>query len=69
MDDDLADPANGEDVPRCAVCGVPGTKGNKIIPGRWGYIRWNMDLRLCERCVRGHMERERADPLTLDDTG
>ncbi len=55
--------------PHCAVCGVPGTKGNKIIPGQWGYIRFNMALHLCERCVNwfGQRDPRDADPLTLDD--
>jgi hypothetical protein len=46
---------------------MPASPGNKIIPGRWGYLRFTMPLALCERCVMGNRPDERADPLTLDD--
>lgn len=68
-DTDLADPAKGEKVPRCRICGRPEQRGNKLLPGLWGYIRFNVDLILCESCVRALIPDDRtlADPLTLDD--
>jgi hypothetical protein len=65
----VGDPANGERVVRCAICGLPETPGNKLLPGLWGYIRFNLDLVLCERCVVRHrrFDPRDADPLTLED--
>lgn len=65
----VVDPAHGERVPRCRVCGVPETKGNKLIPGMWGYLRFNMPLDLCERCVLyiAPIDRMEADPMQLHD--
>ena len=49
--DDDRDPALGEKVARCVVCGIPDRKGNRLYPGLWGYIHRNIDLTLCERCI------------------
>lgn len=49
--DDDRDPALGEKVARCAICGIPDRKGNRLSPGLWGYIRRNVALTLCERCI------------------
>lgn len=62
-----ADPANGEKVPRCAICGMPEVKGSRIIPGMWGYLRFNMPLNVCERCVIrfAPVDHRSSDPLTV----
>ena len=66
--EELADPARGEKVPRCRSCGLPDQPGNKLIPGMWGYVRFNMPLELCERCVMAFRPRPDVDPLTaLED--
>lgn len=69
-DDDHRDAGYGKG-PHCAICGVPESTRNKLIPGRWGYLRWNMDLTLCERCVRYQYERgvdrRDTDPLSYED--
>lgn len=65
--EDLRDPAHGERVPRCAICGMPERPGNKLYPGLWGYIRTNIPLTLCERDVRDRLPVLDPDPLTLAD--
>jgi ribosomal protein S14 len=71
VDHDIADPARGEKVRRCAICGAPETTGNKLIVGLWAYIRLTFDLALCERCIREHAPRLDPDPMqvTLEELG
>lgn len=44
--DDIGDPANGEKVKRCAVCGMP--EGSEL-RGLWNGL--HVRLTVCERCV------------------
>lgn len=68
IDPTLGDPAKGERVPRCKVCGMPERPGNKLIPGMWAYLRFHMDLVLCEHCVMESAPGPMlADPLQLED--
>lgn len=62
----IAPPSPPQD--ECAVCQSTATPGNKIIVGLWGVIRFNLELPLCERCIRYYAPRDPrdADPLTLD---
>ena len=65
-------PRHGARLPRpkgpfCAICQDTERVGNKIIVGLWAYVRFHMDLPLCERCIRDHAPRMNADPLTLED--
>ena len=66
--DDLRDPARGEAVPRCRICGYPESAGHRLYPGLWSYIRLNLELTLCGKCIEENLPNRRAlDPLTLDD--
>jgi hypothetical protein len=67
--EDFGDPAHGDRVPRCAICGVPESSGNRLIPGWWGYLRFGMELTLCEREVLRYLPREMTDPIQLEETG
>lgn len=67
-----ANPRHGARLPRpkgpfCVDCKDPETAGNKVIIGLWGYIRLNLELPLCERCIRDRYPRMDPDPLTLED--
>lgn len=55
--------------PFCAICHDQERGGNKVIPGWWGYLRFGMELAVCERCIRDHMPQMDPDPrqVTLDD--
>jgi hypothetical protein len=50
--DDLADPANGEAVPRCLSCGLPDHLDNRLLTGVWQVGTFRCAVRLCERCIR-----------------
>ncbi len=69
--DGMADPAQGAKVPRCLVCGMPSTEGSPVLPGLWAYVRRNVQVNLCERCVIREEEKQearlriQADPLTI----
>lgn len=65
--DEIADPAHGAKVPRCKVCGLPGSPGNRLIPGLWAYIHFSMQMALCERCVNEMRPAINPDPLTLEE--
>ncbi len=63
----LADPAKGEKVPRCRVCGMPGGAVYVIgqVKGR------DVVIRICWRCVvtaPGNAWLLDPDPLTLAET-
>jgi hypothetical protein len=58
-DEEVADPANGETVPRCGSCGHPGPLE---LVGRWGGLSGRFPL--CEACWR-HFNP--PDPLRVDD--
>lgn len=67
-------PRSGPRLPRpsgpfCAICQDHEKPGNRVIPGLWAYLRFSMDLAVCERCIRDHMPRYDPDPrqVTLDD--
>lgn len=65
-DQELADPANGETVPRCATCGFPDRARSRLM---------NFELRLrgkragryplCERCFARVNPPPLADPLDV----
>lgn len=67
--EDLSDPAKGEKVPRCRSCGMPDQPTNHLIPGLWSYIRFSMELALCQRCVVAFApsDPQEADPMQLHD--
>lgn len=67
-DPGLPDIANGEDVLRCIACGVSDRDENRVYPGLWGYIRFNMPAGLCMACIAFHSRRVESSPLTeLED--
>lgn len=66
--EDIRDPANGEKVPRCKVCGLPGSDGNQLLDGIWRTPDKARRLRLCERCI-GPDVPVTADPFQLPETG
>ena len=55
--EEVADPANGERVPRCGACGHPKPL---YLEGMWGGLRGRFPL--CEACWR-HFNP--SDPLTV----
>ena len=62
------DPAQGERVPRCRCCGMPERPGAKLYPGMWAYIRFNLEVTLCGKCIEEFLPDRRAlDPMTLDE--
>ena len=59
--EDLRDPANGEKVPRCAVCGVPETRS---IVGPWTGDGRVYRVRVCAHCL-GADKQPNPDPLNV----
>jgi hypothetical protein len=59
--EDLRDPANGEPVPRCRTCGVPG--GN--LYALFLHNRAAGTYRICDHCWRdaNPPDRQATDPL------
>jgi len=47
LDDLAADPANGERVPRCYVCGIP----ERRVFGLFEHGTYRAAIRVCERCL------------------
>lgn len=64
--EDLRDPAHGEHVERCAICGLPEGR-YRLYPGLFVYLRFSMPLIVCGKCVEEHALRQRIDPLQLED--
>lgn len=59
--EDLRDPANGEKVHRCAVCGVP---AESSIVGRWDGDGRIYRVRVCGHCL-GADKQPNPDPLNV----
>lgn len=67
---DVVDPARGEKVERCRVCGMPATEKNPLYPGLFVYIRLARPLNLCKRCIEDpkyQWDPRDADPMQLHD--
>lgn len=64
--EDLRDPAKGEKVPRCAVCGIP---ASPVIVGVWSGDGKTYRIRVCDRCIARESRPgpEDADPLTVPE--
>lgn len=64
--EDLRDPAHGEKVPRCAVCGMPNTAS---IVGPWSGDGVIYRIRVCDRCIAREARPgpRDADPLHVDE--
>lgn len=61
-DESAGDPANGEAVPRCRTCGLPGRSTNRLMDFELYLGRtWAGRYRLCERCFN------RANPPPISD--
>lgn len=58
--DEDRDPALGEKVSRCAVCGIP---AKDYIVGEWTGDGLTYQVRLCAHCVKGRQPN--GDPLTV----
>lgn len=64
----LVDPAHGERVPRCAICGMPDRPGVPLLPGYWAYAaRKGIDLVICERDYLARLPRYDPNQLSLED--
>lgn len=61
--EDIRDPAMGEKVPRCAICGMPSP--NTLV-GTWDGDGRAYRVRVCERCI-GHDVQPNPDPLTVSE--
>jgi hypothetical protein len=59
--DEDRDPALGERVPRCAVCGMPTTE---FVIGRWTGDAQLYRVRVCDHCI-GRDRQPNPDPLTI----
>jgi hypothetical protein len=58
----LVDPAAGERVLRCRVCGMPALPDSALITGTWSVGTYRMTLTLCEREIPA-LDPRAADPL------
>ncbi len=67
-DDDIADPAKGERVPRCGSCGLPDQPASRLMDFALflGGRRAGHYL-LCERCWMAQNPPPRADPLDASE--
>lgn len=57
---DAGDPANGERVPRCAVCGMP---SGAEMRGVWGGLRGRLPI-----CERDWFRYNPPDPLDVSES-
>lgn len=57
--EDLRDPAKGEPVARCAVCGMP---NERSIVGPWDGDGKTYRIRVCDRCI-ARESKLNPDPL------
>lgn len=68
--EDIADPANGNRVPRCRTCGYPKRPGIAVLDfGLTLHGKAAGHYRLCERCYREAQGSLTVDPLTLMEAG
>ena len=61
--EDLRDPAHGEKVPRCAICGMP--NGQSIV-GRWSGDDKVYRVLVCHRCIARESKLD-PDPRYVDE--